>query len=455
MSSIRSEVPTARTLSRALALAVLGAAAAAGACGQSRFPRFEGASGKDASTADLPGVEATAGSGGAAPAGSGGGSSSGGSSGDGSGGAGPAGTGGGAPGTGGSSAGGWIGGAGGDGTGAAGVEGTGGMGAGGPFVTVTAVVMGGPAGTSITPSSPTPGSSCAAGSCKIPVGGSVMVTAPMLTDWFFDAWTGGAYEAVAATYQMDALARDVALTAHYMNQRSEPCRSSPPDNAQTTDNPQVTTTYTTAGGWSTPATCPWKCMTGFCQTETSCPAVNIDAIALTGEIGGYGWYGGDDGSTGPRSVGVGQSLTPPAQVTMTRFGFDFDSRSASAFRYETTGKAASEPVLVELDRRDASGTILATYSIEVPPDFKGGWLFWDTPATVLAKGVTTIFTSWLPNAFTQPVTAGAIWAQADYAGGVGYVGEATSGDLKAWSTWYVHEVGDNLFRLQQHNPACK
>lgn len=85
------------------------------------------------------------------------------------------------------------------GAGTAAGTGAGGMGAGEAFVTVTAVVMGSPAGTRITPSSPTPGSSCAAGSCKIPVGGSVMVVTPSLTDWFFDSWTGGEHDTAAAT----------------------------------------------------------------------------------------------------------------------------------------------------------------------------------------------------------------------------------------------------------------
>jgi|GEM_PF-7007268 len=437
----------------ALVLAMLGAAA----CGQSTFPAFTGTSGKDASSPDV----GTAGGGGTMASGLGGSSSGGG------GGLGTSGAGGRAPGTGGAASGGRTGtggagsggatapGSGGATTPGSGGSGTGGNGGAAPLVTVTVSIVGGPSGTSITPLSPTPGSSCAAGHCTIPVGGAVMATAPTFTNWAFDGWrVDGIAYTNATMYQRLDLDRDLALTATFINQRMETCRDLTPDNAMTTSRPLVMTTYS-AGAWSTPATCPWMCLTGFCTAGASCLDPYVDAIALTGESSGNRWFGGDDRPDLSRSVGDGQSVTPSTPITMARFGLYFQS----PFTFDSSGKMATSPILLELDRRDANGTIQATYSTMVDPQFKGGWVFWDTPATALGQGVVYIFTSFMTNAFTQPVSSGVMWSKAAYAGGTAYTAEVTSGDLKGWSSWYSNEsVGeerDLLFRVQQKNPACK
>jgi len=321
-------------------------------------------------------------------------------------------------------------------------------------VTVTVSVVGGPSGTSITPTAPTAGSSCVAGRCTIPIGGSVMATIPALTDWYFDGWSvdGLAYTK-ETTYQRLNLDRDVALTATFINQRMETCRDVTPENATTTAHSLVMTTYSTAGGWSTPATCPWTCLTGFCTVGASCLDLYVDAIALTGDTYAIVWYGGDDTPGMPRSLGAGQSVTPSSAITMTRFGLYF----RDPFVFSSSGKAATSPALLELDRRDANGTIQATYSTMVDPQFKGGWIFWDTPAATLGQGVVYIFTSFMTNAYTLPVNSGVGWAKAAYAGGAGYSARVTSGDLKAWSSWPAADSAgmDLLFRVQQNNPACK
>jgi hypothetical protein len=198
------------------------------------------------------------------------------------------------------------------------------------------------------------------------------------------------------------------------------------------------------------------CLTGFCAVGATCLDPSVDAIALTGEQSANSWFGGDDRPGFSRSVGAGQSVTPSTPITMSRFGLYFQY----GFKFDSNSeKLVTSPIILELDRRDANGTIQATYSTMVDPQFKGGWVYWDTPATTLGQGVVYIFTSFMTNAFTLPVSAPVGWSKASYAGGTGYAGEVTSGDFRGWSSWYSEEsVGgerDLLFRVQQKNPACK
>jgi hypothetical protein len=137
---------------------------------------------------------------------------------------------------------------------------------------------------------------------------------------------------------------------------------------------------------------------------------------------------------------------------MDRFGFNFEN---GGFRFDTRQEFGTRPVTLQLDRRNAAGTVQATYTTTVPADFPGGWIYWNTPATTLNPGVLTIFTSFMRNALTQQVDAGAVGDAADgYPGGQGYVGgAATTADLSPWSLWNTHPW-DFQFRVQQRNPAC-
>src|SRR5262245_47551819 len=170
------------------------------------------------------------------------------------------------------------------------------------FLVVVSVT--GATGTTITPTSPTPGATCAAGSCRVPTGGTVAATAPTVTNWYFNGWTGS----VTTTNTLATISNvtaDGTMTANYINTRQEPCRNQPPANSITTSTPNVTTTYTTAGGWSTPALCPWACVTNYCTTGTACVDAYVDRISYTNGSATK-WYGGDARQgIGPRDVGTG------------------------------------------------------------------------------------------------------------------------------------------------------
>jgi hypothetical protein len=314
---------------------------------------------------------------------------------------------------------------------------------------VTIALSGGPAGTSITPTSSTPGAICAAGSCRVPSGGVVVASAPALADWFFDGWSGGAV-AATSTVTLTDITGSAAITATYINQRQVPCADQPPTNATTASTPSVISTYTTAGGWSTPELCPWTCNTDYCSTGAACAANYLDQIAFTVDTANM-WFGGDDRSDiGPRSVGGGQGVTPTGTITMDRFGFNL----CGPFRYAAAGTPGSQPNTVELDRRDSSGVIQASYTTTLAADFGGGWVYWNTSPTTLSAGTLYIFTCFLTTAFTQKVNSGICGDQAaGYAGGSGYAGQVTSGDLTSWTSWSPHQW-DFDFRVQQHNPAC-
>ena len=145
-------------------------------------------------------------------------------------------------------------------------------------------------------------------------------------------------------------------------------------------------------------------------------------------------------------------MTPTTNVTMDRFGFELQG----AFKSETTGAPGSQPITLELDMRNASGVLQTSYIASVPANFSGGWVFWSTPSVALSSGVQYIFTSFMPNAFTQQLDSGILGdASAGYTGGTGYAAEATSAsvDMTTWTPWYVH-AWDFHFRVQQRNPAC-
>jgi hypothetical protein len=282
------------------------------------------------------------------------------------------------------------------------------------------------------------------------VGGSISVTAIGLTDWFFDGWTGGAMSD-SSMLALTNITSDVTVTANYINTRLVPCADAPPANGHSTSMPDVSITYTSAGGWSAPAQCPWSCDTEFCISGGSCITEFLDRVSYTAGSANK-WFGGDDRPGEDRSVGTGQGITPTTAVTMNRFGF----RLEGAFAFASTGQPAHQPTTLQLDRRDAGGNVVATYTTTLPPSFSGGWIFWNTPATTLNANTLHIFTAFLVEAFTLKANSGTSGdASAGYAGGTGYSGEvASGGDLSPFSSWSVHPW-DFQFRVQQRNASCQ
>jgi hypothetical protein len=320
-----------------------------------------------------------------------------------------------------------------------------------PTYVVTTAVSGGPAGTVIAPTSPTTGAVCSGSMCRVPLGGSVSATAPSLTNWFFQGWSGGVTSTMAAVTIANVTA-NASITATYINMRSEPCLDTPPANGTTTSRPNVTTTYTTAGGWSTPAVCPWTCNADYCATASmTCVVAYVDQISFMSGSASK-WFGGDDRTgTGSRSVGTGQSITPSSSVVMDRFGLALNR----GFSYPSTGQPATTASTLRLERRSSTGAIAASYTTTVPTTFSGGWVYWTTATTTLAAGTQQIFTAWMTNAFTNPVYSGSPGdSAAGFTLGEGYSGEVTSGDLTAWSGWGTHPW-DFQFRIQRRNTQCQ
>jgi len=315
---------------------------------------------------------------------------------------------------------------------------------------VTVNITGGPGTATITPTSTTPGATCTVGSCRIPTGGSLSATSPNLTNWFFNGWSGASNASTAAV-TLSNVTNDATLTAGYINSRSVPCRDQPPANGMTTSTGNVTVTYTTAGGWTQPALCPFACQTDYCKVGgTSCQLEYVDQVSFQSGSASK-WFGGDDRPNFSRSVGTGQGVTPTSTVTMNRFGF----RVTSGFTFSTNNQFGTANNVVRLDRRDANGVIVATYSASLAPDFPGGWIYWNTPATTLPANQLQVFTAYLTNAFTQRVDTGSAGdAAAGYAGGGGYTGEVTSGDLNGWTSWGAHPW-DFQFRVQSRNAQCQ
>jgi hypothetical protein len=315
-----------------------------------------------------------------------------------------------------------------------------------PEYLVVVNVSGGPGGVALTPSSPTPGARCEPGLCRVPLGGSVVVMATTLTDWFFDGWNGSVTRP-DATITLSNITAHAAVTANYINMRMDPCRDAPPANGHTTSMPRVPASYTSAAGWSTPARCPWSCNVEFCASGDACITAFVDRLAFIDENLGIDFFGSNREGDG-RSIGAGEGVTPDVAITMNRFGFRFRGGFRDAF-----GNFGTQPNILQLDRRDGSGNLLASYTTTLPPNFVGEWVYWETPDTRLEAGTLTIFTSFLTTAFSQKVGTGVIYG-GGYTGGIAYQAMIdSSGDLSRWP-WPDHDPFDFQFRVQQRDPSC-
>lgn len=317
-----------------------------------------------------------------------------------------------------------------------------------PVYTVTVTVTGGPIGTTITPTSASPKAICSPGSCQIPSGGSLVAAAPSLTDWYFNGWTG-AVTSTSPSVTLSNVLESQSITANYINQRREPCADKPPANAVTSSTPQVTTSYTTAGGWTSPTQCPWTCKSDYCLVANACVPQYVDVLSYTGGTSAFS-YGYDVGLAS--YLGEGQGVTSASKVTIDRFGFNFRTGFTS-----TSGEPITNPSQVQLDQRDANGQILASFTKALDTGFGGGWVFWDTPSTSLNANILYIFTSFLATADTQRANAsiaGDTTVPSVAGGSYYYAIQTSTSDLTSWSFWSTS--GAVLqFRAQQRNSACK
>jgi hypothetical protein len=317
-----------------------------------------------------------------------------------------------------------------------------------PVYTVTVTVVGGPAGTTITPNSTTPKATCSAGSCKVPSGGSATATAPSLTNWYFTGWTG-ALTSSTADATLSGIIANMAITANYINQRQEPCADQPPANAVTSSTPQVTTAYTTVGGWSSPTQCPWTCKPDYCLSANACIEQYVDVLSYTGGTSSfaYGYV------TALGFTGIGQGVSSTSKITMDRFGFNLRTGFSSG-----SGQPITQANRMELDQRDANGQVLASFAKSLDPSFSGGWVFWDTPSTTLNANALYIFTSFLATAETQKVETSVAGdtTVASTAGGSYYwsIQENGTPDFTSWSAWVPGSVVLQ-FRIQKRNSACQ
>jgi hypothetical protein len=191
------------------------------------------------------------------------------------------------------------------------------------------------------------------------------------------------------------------------------------------------------------------CATEYCVTASGCDVAYIDRVAFTAGTASK-WFGGDDRPGFVRTIGTGESVTPDVTLTMYRFGFRF----SEGFLYSMTREFGRQPNTLQLDRRDPSGQIVESYLTTLPAKSLGGWVYWNTPPTRLDAGTPYLFTASLVDAFGQKVNSATLGdTEAGYAGGAGYSGQASSGDLSSWSLWFMHPW-DFQFRVQERSPAC-
>jgi hypothetical protein len=245
------------------------------------------------------------------------------------------------------------------------------------------------------------------------------------------------------------IAANMALTANYINQRQEPCADQPPANAVTSSTPQVTTTYTTAGGWSIPTQCPWTCKPDYCLAANACIEQYVDVLSYTGGSSSFDY--GHNQVLG--FTGLGQGVSPTSKITMDRFGLNLRTGFSSG-----SGQPITQANRMELDQRDANGQILASFDKTLDPNFGGGWVFWDTPSTTLNANVLYVFTSFLATAATQKVDTSVAGdtTVASTAGGSYYwsIQDTSTPDFKPWSAWVPGSVVLQ-FRIQKRNSACQ
>jgi hypothetical protein len=231
-----------------------------------------------------------------------------------------------------------------------------------PLLAITISVTGGPASTTITPTSSTPKAVFTVGSCGVPSGGSVTATAPSLTNWHFNGWMGSVVSA-NPTLSFDAITASQAVTANYINQRQAAFVDQALANAVSAPS-TVTINHTTAGGWSTPSACVLTCKPDYCQSSGFCSAAYVDVASYTGGASSYS-LGCDNFDPPHNCSGQGRRVTSPTTTPMDRFGFNF----ADGFQFLSDWTYATAPSTLKLDRRDAAGNVTASYTTTVDPSF--------------------------------------------------------------------------------------
>jgi hypothetical protein len=234
------------------------------------------------------------------------------------------------------------------------------------------------------------------------------------------------------------------------NTAMAPCVDVAPAHA-TSHQLAVEIEYIDGVGWTEPAACAWTCDLGYCESGSAC-AANDDNIAYT-STGGSRWFGGDDrdldgdGQPDIRSVGDGMSFTLTQNLAVAAVGLNI----TGAFRSAATGVAHAATVAVRL-RNASTGHIHAGASLVVPETFTGGWVTWETAAT-LSPG-TYVLTAYLPNVFSGENYSSGVATDftAGFTGGAAYYKELEApGSMEAWAGWGVDQSADLAFRI---SAAC-
>jgi hypothetical protein len=159
-----------------------------------------------------------------------------------------------------------------------------------------------------------------------------------------------------------------------------------------------------------------------------------------------GWYGGDNGAGGPRTVGVGQGVRIDTSIILTDFSFHFDTR----FDYVMNPDGFGHDVTLVLNIRDSSGVILQTVAILVSASFEGGWVTWTDINMSVDEGTLLIFTTYLMGAYdlNQYTSSHGSDQFALYTPGHRYSKDGTSdAQMEEWTDWGVHPW-DSMFWLQ-------
>jgi hypothetical protein len=164
-------------------------------------------------------------------------------------------------------------------------------------------------------------------------------------------------------------------------------------------------------------------------------------------INASGWFGGDNRpGSGPRHVGVGQSVLVDTPLTLNSFSFYFTSR----FDYAYNPQGVGHEVTLTLNIRHASGAIIQTHQVIVPATFNGGWVTWSNINLSVSSNTLLIFTAYLVGAYdsNQYTSGHGADANAGYPNGQRYVKIGTSDpDMESWTGWFLHPW-DSAFRLE-------
>ena len=183
-------------------------------------------------------------------------------------------------------------------------------------------------------------------------------------------------------------------------------------------------------------------------------SMNVDALMAQPQDIAFenrnasGWFGGNNNSSGsgPRHVGVGQSVLIDTDINLDTFSFNF----SGSFNFDLNNDTNGHAVTLTLNVRDSGGVILRTVQVNLPETFGGGWVTWSGINLPVDADSTLIFTTYLNGAFdvSQYTTGNSGDAASGYTDGVRYSKTGTSdADMEDWNGWFFHPW-DSKFRLE-------